>query len=1018
MSDRAHTPLLDRPLHASWMRPSLVELERLPMRPPLVSYPDVAGARGSEREASPWLRSLDGRWRFRLYDRPQAVPAEVATPEHDDAGWDTIAVPGCWTRQGYDHPHYTNVQMPWRCEPPQVPEHNPTGVYRTTFEIDAAWAARRSVLSLGGAESVAYVWCNGSFIGMGKDSRLASEFDLTAAVLPGRNLLTVVVVRWSDATWLEDQDHWYHAGLHREVLLYSTDQAWIADLSPRAGLDAEGHGTLHILAGIGSTAPLEVGWRVEVAVENMRGKPLARRPWIGEVATLDRSSVAAEVVNSYGYPGPFATIDAEGLAVLPWSHEAPTRYRLIASLVDPDGRVREVVAQWIGFRNVEMAGCELLLNGEAVLIRGVNRHDHHAVHGKTLSAEDIRSDLVSIKRFGMNAVRTAHYPNDPCLLDLCDEIGLWVIDEANVETHARWGSLLHDEAFAPAVLARIKRMVVRDRSHPCVMGWSLGNESGYAPVHDEAAAWIRRVDPTRFVHYEGALHTGLAPGSVGDGGHAASDVVCPMYPSLDALRDWARTTRGDRPLIMCEYSHAMGNSNGSLHDYWALIEATPGLQGGFIWDFKDQGLLEKRADGRPWYAFGGHFGDQPNDANFCCNGLVGPEGVPHPGAFEHAKLAEIVRAVPVALRRGLIRIENRQWFSDLSELRATWSVEIDGRRVQHGRLDLPDLAAGQSARVELPIESRVLDPGQTAMLGVHFVTRRGSVWAPRGFGVAWSQLELPWRKRKLASATRRHRTAADVDVDPATGSLQIAECLVSAPRPCLWRAPTDNDGVKQGWMSAFAGVRRRWLEWGLDRLDERLLEVTRRGRKWIVIRELVGADGERALHRQTITLLPGAANLLEQIEIPRAWNDLPRVGVRLAVDGRFDTLEWLGLGPHASYPDRKEGVRFGRFGGRVSDQYEPYSVPQEHGGHVDTRWLTLLDAGGHGVRILADPSFSFTASHHSLESLTAALNESELDAGDDIHVHLDAAVRGVGTGACGPDTLPAYRVSAGRRRWR
>ncbi|MHB1787002.1 MAG: glycoside hydrolase family 2 TIM barrel-domain containing protein, partial [Acidimicrobiales bacterium] len=567
----------------TWVTPELTGVNRLVMRPTLIPFPDRETARGAKREGSTWYRCLNGLWRFQLYDRPEAAPLDFAEADLDDSAWDEVAVPGNWTMQGYDRPHYTNVVMPFGQRPPEVPYDNPTGLYRRRVSIPRAWRGRRVVLHVGGAESVLYVFVNGKPVGMGKDSRLPNEFDVTAYIRPGRpNMVACMVVRWSDASHVEDQDQWWMAGIHRDVFLYSTDAVHLADVAARAGLEPgeDGQlnvGTLAVRATIGfePDRPPPAGWSVRVNLEELDGVPIC-----GEM-----SAPVPHDTRPYLFTGHVAQVDVRLPGVVPWSAEQPHLYRVLVSLISPDGATVEVVNPQVGFRRVEVRDRQLLINGAPVYIRGVNRHDHHPRKGKAVSKEDIRADLVAMKQFNFNALRCSHYPNDPSLYDLCDELGLYVIDEANIESHAWIFSLCHDPAYLAAWMDRAIRMVQRDKNHACVIAWSLGNESGYGAVHDAMAAWIRRYDPTRPIHYEGAIMWDLfAPAP-------CTDLVCPMYPSIEAIVEWSRSgparaaasgSRADRPLIMCEYSHAMGNSNGSLADYWSAIEAHDGLQGGFV----------------------------------------------------------------------------------------------------------------------------------------------------------------------------------------------------------------------------------------------------------------------------------------------------------------------------------------------------------------------------------------------------------------------------------------------------
>lgn len=1007
-------------------RPELTELNRLPSRPPLEPYRDADGARTGGR--LPWRRSLDGSWRFRLVDRPAAAPARWMHPSTDDTRWGAVAVPGCWTRQGVgDLPHYTNIVMPWpELAPPEVPTDNPTGLHRTTFTVPAAWRRRDVVLHLGGAESMAVVWCNGHFVGMGKDSRLPSEFDLTPHLVDGDNLLAVMVVRYCDATWIEDQDHWWHAGLHRSCFLEARGRSRIDDLTVQADFDpTTGRGALTVGAWATGTAA-----SIRVSLETARGRRIGS-PHVAPVATAEGGGHFEQLLQAYAHPGPTAWITAPDLRVEPWSAESPTRYRVVTELLDAGGRVLEAHATWTGFRRVEIRHRRLLINGRPIIVHGVNRHDHHPVTGKTLTIDEMRADLVTMKQHNINAVRTAHYPNDHRLLDLCDELGLYVVDEANVESHARLASLTRDERWTHAVAERTQRMVRRDRNHPSVVGWSLGNESGHGPGHDAAAGWVRRVDPTRFVQYEGAIQGRFAVNSLDDGSATArppsaaerrvTDVVCPMYTPIEVIVGWARwaerTGLDDRPLILCEYSHAMGNSNGSLAAYVDAFHTEPALAGGFIWDWRDQGLAETDEEARFYWAYGGHFGEDLHDANFCINGLVGPDGTPHPAMRELVWAARPVTAQSLGGRR--VRVTNRRHFESTADLRLRWSLDIDGRTVESGTLDV-DIAAGASKTLGIPWTTRVPRDAEAHLL-IEWVTRRAADWAERGHVVGWDQIEV----RRGAPAPARTRARRPVRVDTGDQGIEGVwlgdrPVIVGDVTATLWRAPTDNDGVKQGWMSGVQGTRLRWRKLGLDQLDLRTDRVARRptvdAETITISRRLVGPRGE-AKHRTVVTVGATGAHFAERIEIPREWADLPRVGVRFESPAGLDRLEWFGLGPHETYPDRRSSGVVRRWASTVDEQYHEYVVPQEHGSHEATRWFSLTDDRRRGIRIDLGEPMAFAARRHHDAAMTAAHTIAELERADTTEVHIDAAQRGLGTAACGPDTLPPYLVRPGTYRF-
>jgi beta-galactosidase len=699
---------------------------------------------------------------------------------------------------------------------------------------------------------------------------------------------------------------------------------------------------------------------------------------------------------AYVFRGHVVEADVTGLDVEPWSAEVPNRYRLVVTLLDDAGAVREVTACTVGFRSIEIRDRELLINGAPVLIRGVNRHDFDPDTGRVVTVEQMRADLVLMKRFGFNAVRTSHAPNDPAFYDLCDELGLYVVDETNFESHAFIFSLCDDARYADALLDRGSRMVTRDKNHPCVILWSLGNESGYGAAHEALAGWIRRYDPTRPLHYEGAI--------MWDWGRdqTATDVLCPMYPEIADIVAWAEGRHGELPLILCEYSHAMGNSNGCLAEYWDAIETTPGVQGGFVWEFWDHGLRQTLPDGTTRYAYGGDFGDEPNDVNFCIDGMVWPDRTPKPAMWEHRALAS---PIAVELVRRRLRITNRQDFRDLSWLRARVEIAVDGDVRVQAALPLPDLEAGASATVELPkpLPARFAD--EECVVSVIVTVGKAQPWAERGFELAREQVVVPGG---------RHRTT-DSTVPAATGATPDALTAATASdavRLALWRAPTDNDGLKLADLQDLKPLGR-WRTAGLD-----ALEVSTTGTATRVRRELRGRDGVVISQRERWTRRDdGAVVVHEDVVIPAAVDDVPRVGLRWDLPAELDHVTWYGRGPGESYPDRHRGAYLGRFTQTVAGQYVPYVMPQEHGGHADTRWGVVHADGGWGLLVTAAEPFQWNVSAFTPEQLTAATHAEELVPAGGVTMHLDARHRGLGTLSCGPDTLPEYRIGPGRHRF-
>ena len=949
------------------------------MRQTMSAHPDAAGARGS-REASPWWRSLNGDWDLRLWSSPDAVPEVAVGPGPvSGRGWRRVAVPGNWTVQGTgDLPHYTNVQMPWPLRPPETPDHNTTGVYRRTFRVPREWRGRHVIVHVGGAESVHAVFVNGGFVGYGSDSRLPSEYDITAHLTTGENTLAVVVVRYSAQSYVEDQDQWWMAGLHREVFLEARASIGIDRVHVVADWDHE-RSTAHlkvdthigVLATAGRTPGVPKGYTVRSWVETLEGRRVLR-PMTAKVAHSH--------LIPYAFSGHTASVETDVAKVSPWSAEKPQRYRLVCELVDPDGTVLEAVAQNIGFRRVSMIDGLVCVNGAPVTFMGVNRHDHHPDRGKAVTVEDMRADVVTMKRANINAVRTSHYPNDHRFYDLCDEYGLYVIDEANIESHAFNSTLCHDPRYRSTWLERFGRMIERDRNHPSIVFWSLGNESGYGEHHDACAAHARRVDPSRLLHYEGAImHAGWT-----DGGVNVSDVVCPMYSPAAAIELYAEKKLGSRPLIMCEYSHAMGNSNGGLADYWAAIDRQRQLQGGFIWEWKDHGIRQATRNGER-FAYGGQFGDEPNDGNFVADGLVSPEGVPHPAMQE---VAWVHRPVSVLAAGWKLRVTNRQAFRSLDWLAGEWQLTVDGVVVDQGRFD-PVVAAGSSELVESPVDLReAKSRSGEVLLTFRWRVRRGTTWCGVGHLVAWDQIAL----------TEPVVARTPMPTDPG-GPSDVEVLLGGLPRLTLWRAAVDNDGFKL-----------------MPDLAERIRVGGRALWRWLR-RGVHERPADELVHHETISGVDddGALVCRHVVEVPDDLGDLPRIGVTFEVPAGFDRVRWYGRGPLESMPDRQSGALLGVWESAPDEL--PYVVPQEFGLRTECRWMELVRSrDGRRLRIesLTPGGLHMSAVHHSAADLFEAADVTGLRRRDGLVVHVDVAHRGVGTASCGPDVDERFTIKPGR----
>lgn len=1027
-----------------WETPELTEIKRLPMRATLTPYKTAQQALAGKADKSPWVLKLDGKWDFRYYTSPlQVKPEELGVAV--GGKWDKIEVPGNWTMQGYDKPHYTNVIMPFENNPPFVPAENPTGVYRTGFTLPQEWDGRRVVLQIGGGESCYYIYVNGAFAGMSKDSRLPAEFDLSKLVVKGKNTLAVMCIRWSDASYVEDQDHWWMAGIYRSVFLYSTASAYIEDVFVTAQPDARlREGELRVRGKINFTA--DPGANSSVTLEaqlfDARGKAVLKKPLVMAISGSYRSDY-------YSCDGA-AKVNKPSL----WSPEEPNLYTVVITLKDGKGKAIEHTSCRTGFRRVEIKKGDLLINGKPLYIKGVNRHDHDPDTGKFVSRENMIKEILLLKQFNFNSVRTCHYPNDTMWYDLCDEYGILVLDEANIENHANYQTMCRDNRWAKPYFERIQRMVLRDKNHPCIFGWSLGNESGYGENHDRAADWVRAYDSTRILHNEGGVKEAWHQGSnnFDKGGARSTDLICPMYPPMHAKDDNKNYVRGsledyllkgdkNRPFIMCEYSHAMGNSNGCLKDYWELIYKHKGLQGGFIWDWIEQGLRKvDEKTGREFWAYGGDFGDEPNDVDFCCNGMIMPDRTPKPQMWEFKKIAQPVWFTAKNLAKGEVEVFNADYFRSLDWLVGDWLVEVDGKTVQTGKIPVIKLEPQSKKVIKLAVKTPKMLAGQEAYLRVSFKTREKTMWCGKGHEVAWEQFKLPFKGAGKLPAVAATRSALEVKgaqvrcgdgvqvcLDEKKGGIASVtvkdkEVITAGPAFNIWRGPTDNDGVKgkaEQWTCTWKPLGR-WTAAGYANLTPQLLRCNiASGAKGVTLESALAyscekGEGKFQTENHYLVTPSGVIFCDHTFSFGKDMPDAPRLGVRMSVAAGLEKLSWFGRGPVESYNDRKYAADFGLYSGTVSEQFFPYIVPQETGNKEDVTWFSLLNAKNAGVQMqTTGKPFSFSALHVAPEDLTAAYHTYDINPRPETIVLIDAMQRGLGTASCGPDTLTKYKVVPG-----
>ncbi len=988
-----------------WMSPELTSINRLPM----LSLPHLHSL------------SLNGRWRFQLLDHPRKQIART---------WSEIEVPGLWTMQQRkdgsfvygDKPIYTNVQMPFDELPPLVPHENPTGVYERDFEYSSIWRGKRVVLTIGGFESVATLYINNEFVGLAKDSRLHASFDITNYVHAGKNTVRIHVVKWSDATFIEDQDQWWHGGITRSVTIHATEKVFIERLYTQAGLLSDSTtGTLRVRAFINSieNTPIE-GWTLRARVAGSKKEvrfesevTRAERPNWTEMTPAQRHASSEFFRGTYwdgNLPEAARTalkeIEPAGPGIIeftgripgitPWSAESPKLYEVEFELLDPQGKPVEVSSQRIGFRSVQVKGNQLLVNGKPVIFYGVNRHDFNKESGRVLTRELLRQDLLELKRWNFNAVRTSHYPNDPIFLDLCDELGFYVIDEANIESHAFQDTLCDDQRYLSAFVDRISRLAQRDIHHPSVVAWSLGNESGSGFNHDAAASYLRSFDDSRPLHYEGAIRRNWT------GGQLQTDIVCPMYPEIAAIVSYAKSKKADRPLIMCEYSHAMGNSNGTLKEYWDAIHSTPGLQGGFIWEFWDHGIDQYLKNGSKRSAYGGDFGEVKHDGNFVCDGLFFPDRSPKPALHEFKQLAAPVAFT--ASQTGKITIFNKNFFASLDNYSLYYEITVDGDTVDSGAVAMKKVPPRTKATVQ--VKSKALTDKSNSgerFLSLSLRLRETTAWAQVGYEVAWAQFPLASKatpKAKLLSNETSEFITADGDL--------LLPSMVVAPKLTLWRAPTDNDLIGH--------IATKWNEWGLRNLTLADCVIRETAKATTISKELHTEKGIKVSHQTRVESIEGGVRVTETVKLPKVLDDVARVGIRFHLGAELDQITWFGAGRHESAPDRKIG-RVHRWRATVGEMHTDYIKPQENGARADVRWFTATESSGRGPQVRLDKPRFVTISPYTSEMLADTSHNVDLKPSGSVVVTIDATQRGVGTASCGPDTLDKYRIKPGTYSW-
>lgn len=984
-----------------WENPAVVGRNKEPAHCTYIPYSDIQTALKNEPSRSPFYKSLNGLWKFNWVKKPADRPVDFYKVDYDVSQWHDISVPGNWELQGFGVPIYTDTEYPFPSDPPRIPhDDNPVGSYKRTFTIPDSWFDNQVFLHLGSVKSAMYVWINGNEVGYSQGSKTPAEFNITRYLRQGDNSLASEVYRFSDGAYLEGQDYWKISGIERDVYLFSTPNVRIQDFFVLPDLDERYRdATLKVSVHIKNHLDKIIDnyhLHMDLLDENNRsilGSPIEKELKINE---------QDEVIVSF---------DPSIKNPKKWTAETPNLYTLVLSLLDESEETTEVVTSKVGFRKIKIKDGQLLINGIPIYIKGVNRHEHDPVTGRYVTEESMIKDIRLMKQFNINAVRTSHYPNTPRWYELCDKYGLYIVDEANIESHGAdpynpEKTLTNKPEWKEAFLDRTIRMVERDKNHPCVIIWSLGNENGFGQNFVTTYKWIKERDPSRFVQSEDAR---LRP---------YTDIYCPMYKRIPHIKKYAEGDDG-RPLILCEYAHAMGNSVGNLQDYWDVIYAYRKLQGGFIWDWVDQGLLAKDKDGTSFWAYGGDFGppDTPSDGNFCINGLVFPDRKIHPHIWEVKKVYQYIKAEPVNITEGKLRILNLYDFTNLDKFEMRWKLKADGETISEGKMPKLDIPPHGEKKIRVPMPKIQPKPGVEYLLNLSWMTSHETELIPRGHEVAWEQFELPIYAEpekintdelpNLKLIDNRQRCLIEgenfkLTFDKTIGTISSftyreKELIKEGPIPNFWRAPNDNDfgnGMPERckvWH--LAGTERAINEVSVKKINPRQIQID-------VVSKLKAAHSQ---YSSRFTILGSGDVIIENTFTPSSedLSELPRFGMQMQLPVEFDNMEWYGRGPHESYWDRKTSAIVGIYRGIVKDQFHPYIRPQESGNKTDVRWVALTDNTRIGLLAVGMPLLSISANHYLMDDFENGPKKEQrhakdLKKRDLVTLNLDDKQMGVG----------------------
>lgn len=989
----------------TWENHQIDGINRMPARAHFLTFPSKEKALLNNNRYTHAFKNLNGVWKFMFLDAPEYSPEGFFNSDFDVTKMDDITVPGNWQLQGYGKMHYSDLWYNFPINPPYVPTENPTGIYKRTFFVEESYRDKKIIIRFCGVDSAYHLWINGKEVGYSKVARNESEFDITDLIRVGEeNDVTVRVYQWSDGTYLEDQDMWWESGIFRDVELIGVPKDGINDYKVIADLDDEyKNGIFKVEAFLRTTKEVNVTFELVDAGEN----------------TVFTKTVVAKEGK--------ACIDEVIADVNHWTAETPYLYKLFMTVED-DGQIIEVIPQNVGFRNIRLNGETFLVNGVAIKFKGVNRHDYSPQNGRVVSREEIEKDIILMKQFNINAIRTSHYPNSYYLYDLCDEYGMYLIAETDLECHGfeltgdyKW--ITDDPSWELAYVSRMTRMIERDKNHPAIIFWSLGNESAFGCNFSKMTDVAHEMDPTRLVHYEGDFDV------------ESADVYSTMYTWIEnpkkpyLMKDIIEKSK--KPHIHCEYCHAMGNGPGNLKDYQDLVYAHDKLQGGFVWEWFDHGIESFTESGEKYYRYGGDFGDDPSNKDFCIDGLIMPDRTPSPGLYEYKKVIEPITTTAVDIQKGIINLLSRYDFANLDRFNLVYKVMEDDVILQTGFMSVPSIEARANKDITLPYDLSAIKvkPGAHYYVNISYQLREDTSYASSGHELATAQFELPLYKEGIVvrpegilNVEKEHTTLHvkganfSLDFNLVNGNLMNIvrdgmQVLSKGPRLTLWRAPISND------MEIIDKLKKVYF---LHLEHEVVMNINyhMEGNILKVEVDTINSTTNSAWHFKTkyvYTVCPSGDILIDVEGTPSGRVDLapdmlPRIGVSMHLDKSMEHVRYFGMGPGENYADSKEAAQMGLYANTVDGLFTNYVIPQENGNHMGCKWVSMTNDRGMGLLASTEGDFNFSASWYEDKDLDDAKHTCDLVKRDYIVFNVDYKQNALGTNSCGQWQLDKYRA--------